>query len=125
MEPHLGKEDSKLVFSCVADNMRLPFPDRHFDCYISNLSLMIVPDYKRQIAECFRVLQPNSKACFTVWGRPENTVQFKITGLAMEKLGRPQVPYNAANDNFHIQKNKEQVLKDFKAVGFTNVKSWY
>ena len=46
-------------------------------------------------------------------------------GIAMDRIGRPAAPYNAAHDNFHIQKNKEQVLMDFEAAGFTNVKSWY
>ena len=32
----------KLVFGCLADNMRLPFADGAFEAYISNLSLMIV-----------------------------------------------------------------------------------
>lgn len=56
VDPRLEEGESKLVFGCIADNMRLPFPDQHFDCYISNLSLMIVPDYRKQIAECQRVL---------------------------------------------------------------------
>ena len=87
--------------------MRLPFPDEHFDCYISNLSLMIVPDYLRQITECYRVLKPKSRACFAVWGRPENSILFTAVKLASERLGRPPVAYNAAHDNFHISKNRE------------------
>ena len=39
---------TRQVDGCVADNMRLPFPSDHFDCYISNLSLMIVPTYQLQ-----------------------------------------------------------------------------
>ena len=39
-------EDKSHVFVCLADNMRLPFPDNYFDCYVANLSLMIVPNYK-------------------------------------------------------------------------------
>lgn len=108
--PALGEGNIRKVIGCVADNMRLPFPDQHFDCYISNLSLMIVPNYLRQISECYRVLKRGSKACFTVWGRPENTVQFIITRLASERLGRPPVVYNMAHDNFHINKNKDKVL---------------
>jgi hypothetical protein len=30
---------NKLFFGCIADNMRLPFPDCSFEAYISNLSL--------------------------------------------------------------------------------------
>ena len=48
-----------------------------------------------------------------------------ITKLASERLGRPSVAYNAAHDNFHISKNRDQVLKDFEKAGFTDIKSWY
>jgi len=41
--------DQRLVLGCIADNCRLPFEDSSFDCYISNLSMMIVPDYTLQI----------------------------------------------------------------------------
>jgi ubiquinone/menaquinone biosynthesis C-methylase UbiE len=107
VDPRFEPGDERLVFGCVADNMRLPFPDEHFDCYISNLSLMIVPDYLRQITECYRVLKPKSRACFAVWGRPENSILFTAVKLASERLGRPPVAYNAAHDNFHISKNRE------------------
>lgn len=75
-------EGKKSVFSCMADNMRLPFDNESFDCYISNLSLMIVPNHSKQIQECYRVLKPGSYACFTVWGRPENTINFTVQGKA-------------------------------------------
>lgn len=66
----------KLVYGCMADNMRLPFEDNTFEAYISNLSLMIVQHRERQISEAFRVLKAGSRACFTIWGRPENAQQF-------------------------------------------------
>ncbi len=62
----------KLVYGCVADNMRLPFADGVFEAYVSNLSLMIVQHRERQIQEAFRVLKSGSRACFTIWGRKEN-----------------------------------------------------
>ena len=37
----------KLVYGCLADNMRLPFADNVFEAYISNLSLMIVQHRER------------------------------------------------------------------------------
>lgn len=40
-------EPQRFVRGLIADNQRLPFEDGFFDCYISNLSLMIVPDYKQ------------------------------------------------------------------------------
>ena len=54
--------------------MRLPFPDSFFDAYISNLSMMIVFDYKLQITEAYRVMKSGARACFSVWGRPENSI---------------------------------------------------
>ena len=37
----------KLVYACLADNMRLPFEDNVFEAYVSNLSLMIVQHRER------------------------------------------------------------------------------
>ena len=37
-----NKPFDKLVYGCLADNMKLPFADNTFEAYISNLSLMIV-----------------------------------------------------------------------------------
>jgi len=38
---------NKLVYGCIADNMRLPFADGVFEAYVSNLSLMIVQHRER------------------------------------------------------------------------------
>ena len=56
----------------MADNMCLPFEDAAFDAYVSNLSLMITQKPEKQIAEAYRVMRKGSKACFSIWGRPEN-----------------------------------------------------
>ena len=82
----------KRVFGCIADNMRLPFQDGVFEAYISNLSLMIVQHRDRQINEAFRVLKPGSRACFTVWGREENCLNFTIQSQAFKILGRELPP---------------------------------
>ena len=58
----------KLVYGCVADNMRLPFADNIFEAYLSSHSLMIVEHRELMIAEAFRVLKPGSRACFAIWG---------------------------------------------------------
>ena len=79
---------NKLVYGCVADNMRLPFADCTFEAYISNLSLMIVQHRERQISEAFRVLKPGARACFTIWGREENSANFRIYRQAHWNLGR-------------------------------------
>ena len=55
-----------------ANNEDLPFMDNQFDCYISNLSLMIVDNHKNQLTEASRVLKKGSPCGFSVWGRKEN-----------------------------------------------------
>jgi len=39
----------KTVLGYIADNMRLPFPDRYFDGYLSSLSFMFVQHPEKQI----------------------------------------------------------------------------
>lgn len=34
----------KLVYGCKASGSDLPFPDNWFDCYVSNLVLMLIDD---------------------------------------------------------------------------------
>jgi len=90
---------TRQVYGCIADNMRLPFPSDHFDCYISNLSMMIVPNYQLQIKECFRVLKRGSYAAFSVWGRPERCLQFTCMQEASRRMGKELPPLST---NFNI-----------------------
>lgn len=95
----------------------------YFDCYVANLSLMIVPNNKLQISECYRVLKPNSHACFTVWGRPERCLLFNAISIANKRLGKPEPPIST---NFNIQSNIEEVKQALVEAGFANsVKHWY
>lgn len=52
---HVTDERDRLVFGCISNNESLPFPDSTFDCYIAALSLQLVHDYKKQLAEALRV----------------------------------------------------------------------
>ena len=114
----------KSVFGCQADNCRLPFPDEVFDAYVSNLSMMIVHDYKKQISECYRVLQSGSKACFSVWGRPENSFQFTVMKRACEKLGRP-APDHGNHTEFHLNFKQAEIMECLQKTGFKDCKMWH
>jgi ubiquinone/menaquinone biosynthesis C-methylase UbiE len=121
--PEVG-ENERRVHACMADNMRLPFPSASFDCYISNMSMQIVPDYRKQLAECFRVLGSGSRACFTVWGRPEQTLNFVIAKKALCELNN--TPYEL-NPNFKITNAFEtEVKEEIVKAGFSkDIRSWY
>jgi len=83
---------------------------------------MIVPHPEKQIRECFRVLQKGSRACFTIWGRPENCIQFTILREALGNLGRAQPPLMPA---FAVSADKEGLKQKFLDAGFNEVKMWY
>jgi len=42
----------------LSDAARLPFQDQTFDLVVSYITLVDIPDYRRAIAECARVLKP-------------------------------------------------------------------
>lgn len=55
MEREGFDETKRLVVGAVANNECLPFEDGTFDCYLANLSLMLVDNYKNQLSEALRV----------------------------------------------------------------------
>lgn len=51
----------------VADAMRLPFGDGHFDVVACQFGAMFFPDKARAFAEARRVLRPGGRLLFSVW----------------------------------------------------------
>ena len=49
----------------------LPFPDRTFDRVTCRFGAMFFADAVGAMRECLRVLLPNGRAAFAVWGAPE------------------------------------------------------
>lgn len=111
-------EFKKLVVGCLADNMCLPFADSIFEAYVSNLSLMIAPHPEKQIKEAYRVLKPGSAACFSIWGREENTKQFTIPNQALTNLGR-EVPAGHNASYFAFSKDRVALRALFNQAGFS------
>ena len=72
LKEHGILDSDRFVFGCCANNESLPFKDDSFDCYISNLSLMLVDNYMNMLKEAFRVLKSGATLAFTIWGRKEN-----------------------------------------------------
>ena len=80
-------EFNKLVLAKEANNEALPFKSEQFEAYIAALSLMLVNNHKLQLKEAYRVLQPNGKAGFTVWGRVENATCFTFLESVANEFG--------------------------------------
>lgn len=70
-----------------ANSEDLPFEDASFDCYIANLSLMLVDNPQNMLSEAYRVLQDGSYAGFTVWGNQDHCNQFLFLTNTLNKLG--------------------------------------
>ncbi|WP_006246173.1 class I SAM-dependent methyltransferase [Mycolicibacterium tusciae] len=53
------------------DLERIDYPDACFDAVLCREGLMLVPDPAIAVGECYRVLRPNGRAVFAVWGPRE------------------------------------------------------
>jgi ubiquinone/menaquinone biosynthesis C-methylase UbiE len=67
----------------VADAHALPFPDETFDRVTSRLGVMFFADLQRALAECRRVLQPEGRIAFLVWGDPRSNMFFATVSDAL------------------------------------------
>jgi SAM-dependent methyltransferase len=67
----------------VADAHALPFDDASFDRVTSRLGVMFFADLQRALAECRRVLVPDGRIAFLVWGEPEQNAFFATTMRAL------------------------------------------
>jgi len=120
----------KFVYACCANNECLPFPDQSFTAYISNLSLMLVKSPKSQLKEAYRVLKPNARAVFTIWGRREKTYIDHAIGIALESIMNTSQKDAAKavekSSHYDLSEGKLFNIEDtLKEIGFHNIKIWY
>ena len=59
------------VTTRVVDLEQIDYPDGAFDAVLCREGLMLVPDPASAVREAFRVLRPDGRAVFTVWGPRE------------------------------------------------------
>jgi ubiquinone/menaquinone biosynthesis C-methylase UbiE len=119
----MGDDIERKIFSTVANNEKLPFPDDCFDKYIASLSLMITGNHHNMLAEAYRVLQTGGVAGFTVWGRLENSELFTLVPELFKKRG-VALSKSAAKSSFHLN-NADDLEKDIRRAGFSEVKVYY
>jgi ubiquinone/menaquinone biosynthesis C-methylase UbiE len=80
-------DDTRHVYATVANNESLPFSDSAFDCYIANLSLMLVNDHKKMLEEAFRVTKEGGRVAFSVIGPEEKQHFNNVMFSALKKVG--------------------------------------
>ena len=79
---------------CTADS--LPFPDNSFDVVVSRLGAMFFP--VAAFREMLRVLRPNGRLAFAVWGRSEvNPFCYLVTRVMDQHVKSPAADPDAPN----------------------------
>src|ERR1041385_8826257 len=81
---------------CAADS--LPFPDNSFDVVVSRLGVMFFPDPVAAFREMLRVLRPNGRLAFAVWGKSEvNPFCYLVTRVMEQHVKSPAAEPDAPN----------------------------
>ncbi len=81
---------------CAADS--LPFPDNSFDVVVSRLGVMFFPDPVAALREALRVLRPNGRLAFVVWGKSEvNPFCHLVTRVLDQHVPSPAADPDAPN----------------------------
>src|SRR5215204_3728355 len=81
---------------CAADS--LPFPDNSFDVVVSRLGVMFFPDPVAAMREMLRLLRPNGRLAFAVWGKSDlNPFCYLVTRVMDQHLKSPVADPDAPN----------------------------
>jgi ubiquinone/menaquinone biosynthesis C-methylase UbiE len=81
---------------CTADS--LPFPDNSFDAVVSRLGVMFFPDPVAAMRGMLRVLKPNGKLAFAVWGKSDvNPFCYLVTRVMEQHVTSPAADPDAPN----------------------------
>ena len=81
---------------CTADSLR--FPDNSFDVIVSRLGAMFFPDPVAAMRGMLRLLKPNGKLAFAVWGQSDvNPFCYLVTRVMEQHVKSPAADPDAPN----------------------------
>ena len=80
-----------------ADAHHLPFADHSFDLATCRFGVMFFSDAQRALAELHRVLKPEARACFTVWGPMEQPYWQTTMKIVHGHVGGAMLPPGGAD----------------------------
>lgn len=105
--------------TCEADAHSLPFEDNSFDLATSRFGVMFFREVGVALRELLRVLRPNARACFAVWGPFEQPYWQTTMGIVHKRVGGPLLRSGGPNPfRFSKPGSLSEVLK---SAGFQRV----
>lgn len=84
----------------VASADRLPFPANRFDAVMSRFGVMFFPSPLDGVREMLRVLKPNRRIAFAVWGSPEANAFFYVFNNIINRHVPPEPEPPGSPDAF-------------------------
>src|SRR5262249_1307853 len=98
----------------------LPFPDASFDAITCRFAAMFFPDLQKALRECRRVLKPDGKITFIVWGVREQPFTSTTVGVLLKYVQPPEADPDAPSMfMFGVRGRFESALQEAE---FQNVK---
>ena len=105
-------DDARHVYSMVANNEKLPYPNEVFDCYIASYSLHLVSNYKNMLSEAYRVTKKGGTVVFST-NRKAMDQAFNFLILeAMSKAGIESPGMHTADDSLADPEHLKSVLEE-------------
>jgi ubiquinone/menaquinone biosynthesis C-methylase UbiE len=71
----------------VMDAQKMDLPDATADAVLSRFGLMLMPEPARALSEAHRVLKPDGRLSFAVWGPPDRNPWIVLLGMTLTQLG--------------------------------------
>jgi ubiquinone/menaquinone biosynthesis C-methylase UbiE len=102
-----------------ADAHELPFADQTFDLACCRFGVMFFSDVKRALEELRRVLRPEARACFAVWGPIEQPFWQTTMKIVHRHVGGDMLQMEAA-DPFRFS-DAGSLLTALSSAGFHEV----
>lgn len=102
-----------------ADAHQLPFSDHQFDLATCRFGVMFFQDPDKALAELRRVLKPNARACFAVWGPFEQPYWQTTIKIVHRHVGGTLLESGGADPFCYSQAGS--LSKRLRAAGFHDV----